>query len=292
MTDAIDKTTGKMVSAESLRYLEYVNQDNYQCVCKVKLIPCSHRRDNIPRPYFKFPDGKDHEKDCSEKIRAGLVTIGQKKRVSTSVGFPIPYVNKLVEPASERAVTGGASEIDKLNEKPDNSVITQKKDGIKNRIVTTIKSIVRHFIDFPHDRHLKLSVPGVVQNTYATVFKKIRFEKTITGKKIYYGSPLFAERPTVEPGVVRIKLAEGRWEGRILKEGFVVNLITKDWHQKHIDMVLDMIHYTQVEMKDKGNPGYAFFLGEPRKDDHLVFDVYSHRHIYCLSDKIKYPSWS
>ena len=163
-----------------LLYIEgKLNKDGFICSgCLAKAIPCSYKPDNLRRPHFKVDT---HEGNCDILKYKQLVTIGKKKKIGTSSGFPLAYPSKLYLQDIDKRV------ID-INEKEGSQIGIPKNitsytnDGTKSEIndkhhrtSSTIRPIVQHFIDFPYDRNLQLQLPMLDHqlDTYNKVFKKI-----------------------------------------------------------------------------------------------------------------------
>ena len=141
--------------------LDSLDKDSFICIgCLEKAIPISYKPHNLQRPHFRV---KKHNKDCNINKYNELVKIGKKKKVSTSLGFPLPYPSKLYLQDKVKKVI--SNELIKNNEDI-KSVRTYTRNNEKKELDTyhqttssTIRPIVKHYLDFPFDRDIKLNIP-------------------------------------------------------------------------------------------------------------------------------------
>ena len=177
-----------------------LDKDSFVCSgCLSKAIPCSFKPDNLRRPHFKV---ESHEENCDIFKYKQLLKVAKKQKITTASGFPLSYPSKLylqdidkriVEKNNKEGITTGVPK----------NITSYQNDGIKttlnekhHRTSSTIRPIVKHFIEFPYDRSLSLQVPMLDSNlnTYNKVFKKINkykiddkvFFENYQNLKLYY----------------------------------------------------------------------------------------------------------
>jgi len=230
-----------------------LDKSDFICVeCSGNATPCSFKPENKKRPWFTIDK---HNETCEVFKYKKLTKIGKKKRVSKPDGFPVPYPSKLylqdkdIRKASE----------DDLNSKNTNNIkkTTTYADSDResvdtnnhNRTSSTIRPIVKHFIDFPYDRDCKLELPMIKKdNTYNSIFRKIsqykidiknnndlkvKWTDKYSTTKLYYGILSLEEDSIVkEENKIKIKLYLQAYTPIYL------NIDTSDWSKRKYNEVI------------------------------------------------------
>jgi len=176
------KNTKLPIEADELPYFyeknSNLNKSDFICIgCNEESTACSFKPNNKKRPYFRVDE---HDENCDVYKYKELTKIGIKKRVSNTDGFPLPYPSKLylqnkdIRKANEDELNSANSN----NIKTVNSYTSSDSENINtanhNRISSTIRPIVEHFIYFPYDRDSKLELSMIEKdNTYNSIFRKI-----------------------------------------------------------------------------------------------------------------------
>ncbi|WP_422648151.1 hypothetical protein OJJOAM_002503 [Cupriavidus sp. H18C1] len=192
MDSARDKQTAKIVEAEQLWLLDHVDHERYTCVgCAAKATPCAYGPENKVRPYFAAKSG--HEDGCDVIGKEKLVARARKGRVTDPIkGFPAPYPSRLVLRVTRQVVDDSQTGVDQGRM----SGPSGARDGggssqsPRRHTASTIRPICRTFLDFPYDRDLPLEVPGVEEQTFLTIFKKLKNDALVTypDARIFYAS--------------------------------------------------------------------------------------------------------
>ena len=205
MDSARRLTDNEIISAEQLWEMDNPRAVAFVCPdCPVKLEPraCDKGQDWKVRPYFKRPTGAQHTDGCNMEARDKLVAEAVKKPVLTRNPPPLPVYTRLDlaqenvrvpwHPCRLRAEEFICGRVNTIGHEP-----TGPSTDRHNRTARTIRPICRQSADFPQDRGIRLSLPGVVANTYADVFVPIRQVTSDTGnfgRRLFYGEMRFRER--------------------------------------------------------------------------------------------------
>lgn len=303
MDSAMDILTKATVEAEQLWMIDEVDKDGYSCRgCSVKAIPCSYQPHNKVRPYFKVI-GK-HDSDCDVEGEEKLVGKGKNERLSTARGdFPIPYPSKLVlrdyrpvldpDPAPAPAIL----HIDG-NDGSRGRSSNGKNDSTRGREANTIRPICRSFINYPHDRDLPLSIPGIEGATYISIFKKLNWGglQAYPGQKLLY-SAIRWNKAVETDEYLEVLLDAGVREGGKLKVGHKIHIDWSNWSKAKRTFVKNDLETARLEAieeseKKSKKKAYLFFIGQQDADDIAIFHVTDHRLICCIVDEITYPKLS
>jgi hypothetical protein len=303
MESALDCVTGDVVEAEQLWLLAQVDRERYACRgCGVKVLPASYRPTNLVRPYFTVGSAGAHHPGCDVDGEQCLVQRGRLQRVSTSRdGFPAPYPSRLVlkdgreivdkESTASDAPRGGRRE---APVPPSHSAPSMPR----NRTVGTIRQICRTFINFPYDRDLALSLPGVEADKYYVAFKKLKWDGLLRypEPRIFYAALRWA-KPVEDDAYIEIKLDAGQREGGKLVVGHRVRIEWAGWSYARKNTVRREIEVAREEAKQafeagqKQKKAFVFFLGGQDAADAGLFRVLDHRLICCIVDEIIYPKF-
>lgn len=299
MDSAIDKVTGKIIEAEQLWLIENVDKERYICRgCGVKALPAAYHPENVVRPYFR----STHKAGCDVTGEAKLIARGRKEKLGANLtGFPAPYPSKLVL-VDERLVING-----RLNGEQSSTPKTSsgpRNDGggtpdvQRKRSAGTIRPISRAFINYPYDRYLDLSVPGIEATTYSQVFKKLKWDELIryTDKKIFYAAIRW-NPPVKTDDFLEVSLDGGERDGKKLLKPYRVRVAWNDWSKSKRTYVSNELEAARKEAiveaeKKTKQKGYLFFIGEQDLEDSTLFHVTDHRLICCLVDEIIWPAFS
>jgi len=301
MNSAQDKYTGAIVEAEELWLIENVDHDRYVCRgCGIKVTPASYRPENVVRPYFTTRDG-DHKSGCDVDGETKLVSKGRKGRVSTPRhGFPSPYPSRLVL-RNERYVVGDCEPVSERANSEKNTA--KSSEGIGAALISThrraansIRPICRTFINFPFDRDLELTIPGIDTATYRSVFKKLKWDELIFYPKarLFYAAIRW-NKPVDTEDYLEVLLDAGeRGDNKRLLRGYRIRVQWAEWSKAKRAFVRNEIEAARKEAIKASNEnpkskGYLFFIGQQSPDDVGIFLVTDHRLICCLVDEITYP---
>ena len=303
MDSARRLTDNEIISAEQLWEMDNPRAVAFVCPdCPVKLEPraCDKGQDWKVRPYFKRPTGAQHADGCNMEARDKLVAEAVKKPVLTRNPPPLPVYTRLdlaqenvrvhapAQPRTEEFICGRG---EYSGHEP-----TGPSTDRHDRTARTIRPICRQFVDFPQDRGIRLSLPGVAANTYADVFVPIR-QVTRTGnfgRRLFYGEMRFRERVVEADGAVTIAFNTEKWHGPNTQFARV-RIDTNRWGRLSVDELIRELHSLQEEARDKwkltkqngeerkrrkGEKGYVFFLGERDAEDPCLFHA-SDRRLVC-----------
>lgn len=300
MDAARDRATGEIVSGVELWLIDFVDKNGYECRgCGVPLNPVSFERGLKRRPYFKLFESTSHEGDCDVEVLNDLKKRAQYQPVSRSDGFPGSHPNRLVlldkqeiVRNAERIDADGDAASEWKNSSQSSPDLLASKRKPHNWIARTIRPLVRHYIQFPHDRHLSLHVPKVTGHTFTQVFRKLFYLPGVYFPEpcIFYGS-LHLKRTMQCDGFVDVWLSQGEWDRNLspmkLVHPYVVRIHTAGWSDRKRNYVLDEIHVAREEARAaiQGGNGetraWLFFLGTQDADDRFLFHVDDHRLICC-----------
>ncbi len=303
MESALNRITGEVVDAEQLWLLDLVDKDSYVCRgCGVKVLPASFRPTNLVRPYFTIGSSGVHLPECDVDGEQRLIQQARQERVSTPrVGFPAPYPSRLVLKERREVVDGSAANDDAVPrgrsdapESPPRSASTAQR----KRVVATIRQICRTFINFPYDRDLELSVPGVEADKYYGVFKKLKWDelRRYPEPKIFYAAMRWG-KPIDEATHMEIVVDAGQREGSKLVVGHRVRIEWADWSEARKTYVRRELEVAREEAKrafeagQKQKKAFVFILGTQDAVDPVLFRVLDHRLICCIVDEIIYPKF-
>jgi|GEM_PF-6044791 len=306
-----------------------LDQDGFICLgCSAKAIPCSYRPENLRRPFFRIDS---HMQNCDIFKYEELVKVAKKKQISTSSGFPLSYPSKLY--LQNKNTTVIDKEISTTNkEMKDVTRYIQNNDKTNvntehHRTSSTIRPIVKHFINFPYDRNISLILPmlNTELNTYRRIFKKIdtykidieKFKSDYSNLKVYY-IPLSVEKNNIQvtDDIMSLKLLSGKDE----KFHLIINML--NWSTRKKSEVLNELQdltdksreiYSQKikEFMIKNNKNYQdisneekrnikiketinlFFVGSLDSEDQYIFKLYNNdsRLYFAELCHITYPQY-
>ena len=263
-----------------------LDKDGFVCSgCDAKAIPCSYSATNLKRPYFRVDK---HANDCFIKQYEEYAKKGKKQRIQTSDGFPVPYPSKLYLQDSNIKIETTDTELTDtkiyINTPLKNNEKVIRHDT-HNHTSSTIRPIVRHFVDFPHDRDLPLILPMLSSGlkNYNQVFKKIsKYNKTIEDfkkdyleLKIYY-IPLSIQKNSIDfqNGEILLKL----FLGDIDNEAFYLKIDSSKWSERKITEIKneleDFADKKKVAYLSKENV-YLFFVGRINAENPNLFELYN-----------------
>lgn len=294
MDIALNIITNNLIACEELWELDEINKEIYRCPdCLTNLIPASFLRTNKKRPYFFYLESKPHSPECAYNHANEIEKKARKKSIKTDEGFPLPFPSKLLLNDAVNKETDALLGSFRLfvNNNATDSISKSSLLNHHHRTVTTIKNIVRQFINFPYDRDLPLSIPlsDPQNNTYSKVFKRIKNGVNYNGYYIFYDR-LYFSKPLLLNNSLEIRLYSGAWEERkqinpcILR--IDLSLITPRQTEliiKEIDVARnEAIETSKLEITER-KLAYIFFLGRQDKTNSQVFQTSSHRFISCIS---------
>jgi hypothetical protein len=296
MDSALDRITGQIVEAALLHLSTTVDSSRYLCPgCEVPVIPASYLPENKVRAHFKTKKEQPHVLDCDVFGEAKLVSRAKKERVTSPTnGFPGSYPNRLhlederevvAEGALPQARTGGRDR--GMAEGGVESLHRQRRWPAK-----TIRPLASTFMNYPFDRDLPLTVPGVEGARFQDVFEHIKNNQIIVYEKtrIFY-APIQWSKPVENLDVFEVKLGRGEWEDKRLVRSYRVRVIWADWSEsrkRHIRNEIEVARNEAMDAVKKGSKakGWLFFLGHQAADDSSLFLVKDHRLICCIVDEL------
>ncbi|MYN08897.1 hypothetical protein [Pseudoduganella aquatica] len=300
MESALDSVTGEVVEAEQLWLLDQVDRESYACRgCGVKVLPASYRPTNLVRPYFTVGSAGAHRPGCDVDGEQRLVQRGRQQRVTTSHdGFPVPYPSRLVL-NDRREIADRATDASREGRRDAPVPPSHSAPGMpRNRTVGTIRQICRTFINFPYDRDLGLSLPGVEADKYYAAFKKLKWDDMLRypEPRIFYAALRWA-KPVEGDAYMEIGLDAGQREGGKLLVGHRVRIEWAGWSDARKNAVRKEIEAAREEAKQafeagqKQKKAFVFFLDDQDGADAALFRVLDHRLICCIVDEISYPKF-
>ncbi|MCJ8289264.1 MAG: hypothetical protein HRT58_08160 [Crocinitomicaceae bacterium] len=180
MKQAKDKKLNQIIEAEELKLIDKVIQSNYECLdenCRVHLLPCSYRKENKKRPFFKLPKGHKHKEECRFSEYLKLLEEARKRRLEERElkQFPYPAILKERIELGEKRISSNLSlpSVSSAEKVQTTENYEWDNNGVSNRSVTSISQIVDFYLSCPHNRDLDLNVFGQV-TPYRYWFKRIK----------------------------------------------------------------------------------------------------------------------
>ena len=301
MDSARKRETGEEIVAEellaqALQGLVDVDAMHFICLgCDAVMEPVACKSRMKTRPYFRAKG--NHSSDCDIDGYEKLAKIGQLERVSNSDGFPVSYPNKL-KLAEVREVVSSNNSNKQANILRNKSVtLTSKTEGTgkkHSRTAETIQPLARHYILFPHDRHLLLYVPEVNDSNYANVFQRLYYKEKFyyTQNKIYFGQLLF-KNCLITNNSMRLPFTAGIWDdNRKPQKTYFLSVDLSSWSQSKKNYISLQIKYCIEEARDSLKEtmkikAWLFFLGKQDENDLFKFNLLTndHRLICCLTSR-------
>ena len=284
------------------------DKDNFICIgCSEKAIPASYKPDNLQRPHFRV---KEHDKKCDINNYKELIKIGKKKKVSTSLGFPLPYPSKLyLQDKIKKVISNESIESDEDIKRVRGYTRNNEKKELNTYHQTTsstIRPIVKHYLDFPFDRDIELNIPFLSDNLkmYDDYLKPIskydidinEFKSRYTEAKLYY-VPLSVEKNNIiiDDEILILKLLCGNKD-----ENFYLKMDISKWSNKKKHEVTDELEkeskkkielYYENNKKSTKENIYLFFIGKLNENNPYEFQLMENdfRLYYATFTKIIYP---
>lgn len=304
MNIAKNKTTGEEIEAEELKILAYVDSENYECVddqCRIQLFPCSYKKHNKMRPYFKTAKGVEHAQLCSFNQYTILLKKARNGDISKNGIIPYPYPSKLVVPSKstfkvDRDLPGNSMIPDRHQTRKANQPSESTNLIRGNRTVTAIGQIIDFYLNCPFNRNARLDLLDK-QMEYQFAFKRIKGKNVgqYTGRKIYYGIMHLYLKTTETQNDIQVQLLECQeWvkggEVKSQKNPYKVSIELEDLSVQKKAIILNEIAFVKEEQisAKKKNDKYAFifFLGDPPDIEHpYTFKVYKN-YVVCRYDEI------
>lgn len=295
MESARDKQTGKIIDAEQLWELDYVDPHGYLCRgCEALVSPCSYLPENKVRPYFSAKAG--HKPGCDVDGESKLVARAQKQRITTLEGFPGSFPYRLELRETRDVVQTAGTDVN-------HSSKTQKNKrngtdgGKRNRswVAQTIRPLCRTFLNYPYDRDLPLNIPNVTGRTYQSIFWRLSGQiiQQYTDLRIFY-APIQWSKPVQTEEWLEIRLSYGEWKDKKLIQPYIVRIDWKNWSQAKRHSVLREIETARNEcIKEQKNnrrkKGWLFFIGCQDHDNPAIFHLSDHRLVCCIVGEMIYP---
>jgi hypothetical protein len=283
-----------------------LDNENFICLgCNAQAIPCSYKPSNLRRPYYKI---LQHEQKCEIQEYQKFIKIGQKKKISSEDGFPVPYPSKLYLTNKNKKIISGNKEQKSENSKEIKNYKQHSENVSINtahhRTSSTIRPIVKHFINFPYDRHLDLDIPMIKFNTYNSSFRKIytyetsneQFQEKYSIPRIYYGKLSLEKNSLIKNDNtiilkfldkdknITLKIDISNWSKRKINE--VINEITdlqsivKNQFSEELNKIMKKENKAYGEItsaerkKIKTNDIYIFFIGSLSHEKY-TFELYN-----------------
>lgn len=296
MDVARDKVTGDLVEAEQLWLLTFVDKDRYVCPgldCGRKVSPASFLPTNLKRPYFSATSG--HEDGCDIAGTERLIAAARRGSIANPLtGFPAPYPSRLVLRDVRDVVGPGGEEpeVAKTSPRERRDADGDHSGAVRTRDAGTIRPICRAFINFPFDRYLALSVPGVEARTYRDCFKRLKWDslELYPSQRIFYAAMRWS-KPFETEQFIEVSLDAGpRNQGKLI-EGHRLRIHWAGWSKAkrtYVRNELEVARKAAIEAKGK-EKAFLFFLGQQDVANPYQFNVDDHRLLCCLVDDIIYP---
>lgn len=292
MDSAREKSSGKIVEAESLWDLELVNTQAYECHgCGIQVFPASYGKgENRTRPYFSHR-AQVHAQDCDidGRIAVDVRARALIERVGRSEGFPVPFPDRVV--LDERATQPPSG--DGIGTADDGWPRTRANEGAGPRgyhghTVNTIRPLCRTYIDFPHDRaHLQVSVPGCSATTYASLFARLPRGEVLLfpAATNLYCAPLLWSEPIVCESYVEWRVDAGEWDqesNRRSERSYRVRVHWAQWTTRQRSTVLHDVEVCRAEVIGSKRRAWLFCVGVQSALDPTLLVVHDHRLICGL----------
>ncbi len=296
MESARDKYSGEIVDAEQLWVIDPVDPLGYECRgCGAQATPCSHRPENKVRPYFSAKDG--HKVGCDVEGEVELVKRARKQRISTRDGFSGSFPNRLVlrNTRTEAGANEAPASVTGTGDR--RTVADDVCDERRNRhwAAQTIRPICRTFINYPYDRDLRLTVPGISADTYLWVFQRIKSDEIVLHPdlRIFY-APISWKKPSANNDNLEILLSAGEWQEKLLARPYRVKVDWQKWgaaKRNYVSREIEIARQEYIAAKGRksNEKGWLFFIGRQDESDHALFHVEDHRLICCLVAEMIYP---
>lgn len=299
MQSARDKHTGEIVDAEQLWIIDLVDSLGYECRgCGAQATPCSYGPENKVRPYFSAKDG--HNAGCDVEGEVELVKRAQKQSVMTREGFPGSFPNRLVLRDTRPVVGQNGSPITTAGggHRMGSAAGSAETQRDRRWAAETIRPICRTFINYPFDRHLPLTVPGIAADTYQRALRALKSGQIVdySAAHIFY-APISWKASIANDDHLDIQLSYGEWEERKLIRPYRVKVNWQNWSKAKRNYVLREIEaarseYMTAHKRGDKDKGVLFFIGKQDKVDLALFHVDDHRLICCLVAEMIYPQWT
>jgi len=296
MNQARDKSTESVVDAEELKNISSEELSEYECIdenCKIELIPCSYKRTNKIRPYFKSFKNVDHTDKCQFSRFLKILDQAKKRRLEASEFENLPYPSKLIKPVKkieETTLKQNENDVDleEITGTKRKSTNLFEESANANRSVTTISQIVDFYLNCPYNRDVELNILDK-NESYKYWFRRIKDDKSYDGTRIYFGK-LHANFGYVDNknGSIKIKLFECQtWQEstgagllynkKEQKNPYMVNVNLENLSSHKSSRLMSEIEYAINEKKanfnNKKKNAYVFFLGTPTANKEFSFDV-------------------
>lgn len=308
MDSARDKLTKIIIEAETLCQLDYVDPKGYECWgCGIDMVPRSWKKENKMRANFAKHPNQSHAKDCDADAEEKIVEQGLGKKQSIrSILEKTPGLSPsslvLIE---HREHIGTSSDLNNKttrsfdNSDKQNKVLNTDVDKKSRRPANTIRPICRAFINFPYDRNMSLSIPGIKGDNYIKIFKKLSHKKIekYVEKKIFYSSLLLWEKINYNDNLLIIPLTAGIWINNKPDCTYKIKIDWSAWSKAKKTRLLNEIELAQQDarqLKKEGNTkeyAWIFFIGEQDKDNFDTFHVNDNRLICSIIGHIIYPEF-
>lgn len=305
MNIARDKTTGEEIEAEELKSLNYVDSENYECIdnhCKIQLFPCSYKKHNKTRPYFKTSKTAEHTQLCSFSQYTILLKKARGGDISKNGLIPYPYPSRLVV-ASKSTFKADSDLLDNsLNSDRHQHRSVQRSSEATNHItgnrtVTAVGQIIDFYLNCPFNRDVSLDLLGT-QTKYQYAFKRIygKNEGQYKGRKIYYGIMHLYVKPIETQNAIQIQLLEcEEWivsadEIKSQKNPYKVLIQLENLSPHKKARILNertFVQEDQIRAENTNNKfAFIFFLGDsPDLENPYTFKV-CEDYVVCRYDEI------
>jgi hypothetical protein len=161
-----------------------------------------------------------------------------------------------------------------------------------------MRSLARHFLDFPYDRDLSLRIEEINDHTYKSVFKYLRFTgepERFSGKHIFFGS--VDKSPARNGELLNIHLYRSKTV-LALKPivTYEVRVQVSQWPSLDYSRLLNEIEEgRKARINSLNIPtnsqhyAWLFFLGEQDEKNPLRFFVEDYRLICCREGVWPFP---
>ncbi|NHZ98338.1 hypothetical protein [Massilia sp. CCM 8734] len=305
MDVARNRHSDELVEAEELWELDVVDKEAWICRgCPTQVYPASYDAAvNKRRPYFTLGRVNRHAADCAVDAEHSIVSRGQKERVGSSDGFPMPFPSKLILDSDTAGAAAGplkasfASSTLAAVHAAARASVHARHHG---HTIKTIRPACRTYINFPNDREfLPLEIPGVWGKTYAQLFWFIPNKKPAffsNPRHLFYAPIRWKEEPATSESHCELILNAGEWDSAARRHVSLCRLRVdwSGWSPARRNTLLHEINAARAEAveqarQDSQIKGWMFFVGTQDRLDPALFHVDDERFICALAARMSWP---
>ncbi len=194
MNQAKFKDSRELIDAEDLRNIDNPKNIEFICAgdnCGVPVIPCSFKRENKPRPYFKIRN-IEHSSECTYSSFLDFLKLGYTGRLSHSDLVKMEFPSRLrvyIKPNVDNKIQKRIEESSEVEgvSKRRNFVDEFSDEKKSNKVVTSINQIVDFYLSCPYNRDVELNLLGT-KKEYYKLFLNVIASNNVPSRelRIYY----------------------------------------------------------------------------------------------------------